>query len=125
MKDYSVPYTEEYLKQFLCILGPVWNEYYVFGYPRVMPNYLSVVKALSPFIWMTLGLTVLVFTFLFLVVYHVYSKALKRSDLVIPGTLKTDIVLKVVCTLTEPQGVNIFQETVWSTGKKEMKSCIN
>ena len=75
-------------------------------------------------LWALILAVLIFFCLLFLLFHSVYNN-LDRSDgelgLVKKGLRRSDVVLKTVCTLTEPEGIPFFPR--WSAGVWTIKLC--
>ena len=96
----------------------MWDRVYIYGYPRLQPNYLNMLTAFPVSVWVLILLCAVTNTLMFVGMVHFYVNIAKQEHLVRKGTTKWDVVFKVISTLTEPDEIAIFP--VWSTGNAKI-----
>ena len=87
---------------------------YLYGYPRSKKTSAGILVTFPILLWLLIGLVTLSHVGVFAAARVLYNGPLKGEGLVNYKATTYDVILKVVSTLTEPEGVNIF--TKWSTG---------
>ena len=88
---------------------------YFYGYPRALSNYGNILLSFPAVLWALLLHTASSFTILLIFIHYVYERA-KCREFIKKSGRHFDIVIQVVGTLTEPQGVNVFSG--WNTGRR-------
>ena len=92
----------------------LWDLAYIYGYPRLQPNYLNMLTAFPGSVWCLVIFCTVTNTLMFVGLVHFYVSIAKQEHLVRNQTTKWDVVFKVISTLTEPDEIKLFP--VWSTG---------
>ena len=78
------------------------REVFVYGFPRPISTYFSVVSSFSPSIWVLQLTSVVSIVLIFLCVHWVYSEKMKEEKLARPRVGRVEIVLKLLETMVEP-----------------------
>ena len=93
------------------------REVFVYGCPRPLSTYFSVISSFSPSIWVLQMISVVSMVLIFIGVHWVYTEKLKEEILARPRVGRVEIVLKLLETMVEPNTLSIFTvENTWTTG---------
>ena len=101
---------------------PIFNSIDVLAsrIPIRLIGYGNALRPFPPDIWMAFIISCVIYTIAFVVIYKVYSNLDRNGDhqpkLTVGNQSATTIVIKTVCSVTEPDPILWFP--TWSTGKK-------